>query len=310
MAEPHDWSRHSPYSDPDRYAPLLDAVPTDIPSLSAVARNLVVHYRGSGLELPASTRNDINSRWLAVILEIDQERHGKPLAEFREPTERAQGCCRDHSLFCVGVLRQHGIPARTLVGFASYFRPDYNHDHVIVQAYEEETQRWVRFDPEIAEPLEALPTPHDIPAGADAPFRTAAEVWKGARTGSLDPNLFGTGPDSQLGGMWFIHNYVLLQLAHHYADELLLWDGWGAMCSPVGLPGPDYPPDDATLALLDDIADLLIAAESVASLADARRVDALLRQRYNDDDRLHPGPSVTQYSPYGEQPRTVPIGPR
>lgn len=305
MTDPHGWSRHSPYSDPGSHAELLDAVPIEIPSLSAVARNVIVHYRESGLDLPAATRDDINSRWLAVTLEIDQERHRKPLAEFREPTERAQGCCRDHTLFCVGVLRQHGIPARSLVGFAGYFRPGYNHDHVIVQVYDSETQRWVRFDPEIAEPTGALPTPHDIPAGPNAPFRTAAEVWKGCRAGSLDPNLFGTGPGSEFGGMWFVHNYVLLQLAHRYADELLLWDGWGAFSSPAGLPGPDYPP--ATLALVDDIADLLVAVESAGSPADESRADALLRKRYEGDDQLHPGPSVTQYSPYNDLPLTVSI---
>jgi len=93
--------------------------------------------------------------------------------------------------------------------------------------------------------------------------------------------------------MWFIHNYVFLQLAHHYADEMLLW---GAM----SMPGAD---DDATLDLIDDIAEQLIAVESGAV-----PVEALLRKRYDDDEQLHPGPSVTQYSPYGDPPRTVPIG--
>jgi hypothetical protein len=306
MTDPDDWSRHSRYSDPGRHAPLLDAVPTDFSSVSAVARNVIVHHRVSGFELPESTRSDINSRWLAVMLEIDQERHPKPLAEFREPAERVQGCCRDHTLFCVGVLRQHGVPARSLVGFASYIRPGYNNDHVIVQAYDRERHRWVRFDPkQVVEPTGALPTPHDIPAGADAPFRTAAEVWKGCRAGYLDPNLFGGRPGSKLGGMWFIHNWVLMQLAHRYADELLTWDGWGAMRSPPGLPGPDGP-DDSTVALVDDIADQLIAVES-APPAEASPADALLRKRYEDDVRLHPGTSVTQYSTYGDLPLTVPI---
>lgn len=300
MSCPDDWSRHSAYSDPGRHAALLDAVPTDIPSLSAVARNVVVHYRGSGLELPTSTRDDVDSRWLSVVLETDQQRHGKPLAEPREPTERVQGCCRDHTLFCVGVLRQHGIPARSLVGFTDYSEQGYSNDHVIVQAYDREKQRWFRFDPEIAEPTGALSTPHDIPAGADAPFRTAAEVWRACRAGSLDPNLFGSGPGSEFGGMWFIHNYVLMQLAHRYADEMLLWDGWGAMSLPAG-------PDDATLDLVDDIADQLIAVESAVPPAEAGSVDALLRKRYDGDARLHPGTSVTQYSPHGEPPRTVQI---
>ncbi|MGW0231983.1 transglutaminase domain-containing protein [Actinopolymorpha singaporensis] len=298
MAETGDWSRHSRYSDPGRFASLLDAVPTDIPGLSAVARNVIVHYRASGHELPAATRKDVNSRWLAAMLETDQKRHGKPLTEFREPTEQVQGCCRDHTLFCVGVLRQHGIPARSLVGFSDYSGQGYSNDHVIVEAYDARLERWVRFDPEIPEPIDGLPTPHDVPAGADAPFRTAAEVWKGCRTGSLNPNQFGTGPGSELGGMWFIHNYVLLQLAHRYGDELLLWDWWGAMSLPGG-------PDDATLELLDDLADQLISVGSTGPPADSNSPDVLLRERYRGDKRLHPGRSVTQYSPYGDAPITA-----
>ena len=32
------------------------------------------------------------------------------------------GLLRDHTLFCVSELRTHGIPARSRVGFAGYFR--------------------------------------------------------------------------------------------------------------------------------------------------------------------------------------------
>ncbi|HEY6738103.1 MAG TPA: transglutaminase domain-containing protein, partial [Actinopolymorphaceae bacterium] len=110
MIDHPDWSRHSPYSSPGRCAALLEEVPTDVARLSEVARNIIVHYRASGTELPAHSRDDVDCRWLEVILQRDQERHAKPLTEPRELTERVQGCCRDHTLFCVGVLRQHGIP--------------------------------------------------------------------------------------------------------------------------------------------------------------------------------------------------------
>lgn len=290
-----DWRRHSPYSAPGRRAALLDAVPTNIPGLSAVSRNMIVHYR-SEVELPASTRGDINRRWLAAILDADQERHGSPLNEPREESRRVQGCCRDHTLFCVAVLRQHGIPARSLVGFASYFSEGYNHDHVIVQVYDDIAKRWVRFDSEIAAPADKLPSPQDISAGIDAPFRTAAEVWQGYRAATLDPSAFGVQPGSDIAGPWFIQNYVIRQTAHRYGDELLLWDSWGAMSAPGDL-------DSQILALTDELAALLIAAESGDSEA-----DAALMAWYHRDERLHPGPSVVQHSPFGDPPVAVDVG--
>ena len=158
---------------------LLADVPTDPPALAAVARNVIVHYRASGHELPMATRDEINARWLEDILAADQGRHPWPLTEPREVTDRVQGCCRDHSLFCVGVLRSHGIAARSRVGFAGYFIDGWHHDHVIVETWLDD--RWVRFDSEVDAPRPSLPTPMDIgPCRLDGTgFVTAAEAWVG-----------------------------------------------------------------------------------------------------------------------------------
>jgi Transglutaminase-like superfamily len=131
--------------------------------VSELARNVVVHYRASGETLPETSALDINLRWLEDILETDQGRHPAPLAAPRAATERVQGCCRDHTLFSVGALRQQGIPARSRIGFASYFSPSWHQDHVIVEAWL--GGRWVRFDPEVDRPLSTLPDPTDIPSG-------------------------------------------------------------------------------------------------------------------------------------------------
>ena len=229
-----DPARHTAYSDPGGLGALLGAVPADPAAISEVARNLVVHYRASGHELPADTVADINLCWLDAILETDQRRHGRPPAEPRDPQQRVQGCCRDHTLFAVGVLRQHGVRSRSRVGFAGYFSP-----------------------------------------GHHAPFETAAEAWRRYRAGELDPATYAVEPGSEIGGPWFIRNYVFLEVAHRYGDELLLWDGWGAMTGP----GPAEPAD---LELADDVAALLVAADEGD--------EAALYQRYLADSRLHPGP--------------------
>lgn len=117
-----DHAAHSPYSDPGTYAELLSALPTDPAELSAVARNLIVHYRASGHELPEATRHEVNSRWVEQILAADPGRHPWPLDRPREVAGRVQGCCRDHTLFCVAGLREHGVPALSRVGFAGNLR--------------------------------------------------------------------------------------------------------------------------------------------------------------------------------------------
>ncbi|WP_037365490.1 transglutaminase domain-containing protein [Nakamurella lactea] len=284
-----DHSVHSRYSDPGRHAAALRAIPAEIPDVSAVARNVIVHYRASGRELPTSTDQDIHSRWLSVILDRDAERHPAPLTAAREPVERVQGCCRDHTLLSVGVLRQHGIPARSRIGFASYFSPTWNHDHVIVEMWN--GARWLRFDPEVAEPSAALPTPLDIPAGPAAPFRTAAEVWQGHRDGSLDVETFGVDESVPvIRGRWFVRDYVIREVAHRFGDELLLWDNWGAMTGPED----DSADGGAVDVLIDEVAALLVAADA-GDLAAER---GLLR-RYRDDERLRPGAKVLRADPRG-----------
>lgn len=280
-----DHAAHSRYSDPGAHAALLADVSADITGVSEAAQNVIVHYRASGQQLPESSVSDIHSRWLSVILDRDQQRHSGPLTVPREPTQRVQGCCRDHTLLCVGTLRQHGIPARSRIGFASYFMPDWHHDHVVPELWTGD--RWRRFDPEMPEPTSALPTPQDIPAGADAPFRTAAEVWRGYRSGALDPETFGVDESIPvIRGPWFIRNYVILEVAHRFGDELLLWDGWGAKDGPGPIQNPE---------LIDEIAALLVAADD-GDLAAERQ----LLQRYRADDRLHPGSRVQRNSPHGD----------
>ena len=144
---------------------------------------------------------------------------------------------------------------------------------------------WRRFDSELRPgdpPFDVL----DIPAGPDAPFRTAAEVWQGHRAGRLDVDTFGVDVDVPVGGQWFVRSYVIMELAHRMKDELLLWDGWGVM-------GPDG--GDEANALADEIASLLVAADTGDG-----RAEQELGARYGTDPRLHPGERIMSFSPYGE----------
>lgn len=287
-----DHAQHSAYSNPGRHVDLVTQLPTDPMGLSAVARNVIVHYRSPDLDLPPSSRYDINLRWLEDILSTDQNRHPVPLAEPRESTQRVQGCCRDHTLFCVGVLRSHGIPARSRVGFAGYFEDGWNHDHLIPEVWLD--GRWRRFDPELEEPKPGVPDPTDITRSAPdgGGFATAAQVWAGHCDGDLDPDTYGVSSEvPMLRGERFIFEEVIYEVAHRFGDELLLWDCWGRMDE------PGQPVTKTDAAWLGTIADLLLAADDGDQEAEQQLLD-----RYHNDRGLRPGETVLQASPLGDAP--------
>lgn len=292
MTDLVDHARHTAFSDPGRHADLFDELPVEPAALGAVSRNVIVHYRFSGHELPTETRGEVNSRWLEAIIDADQGRNGFPLRETREPTRRVQGCCRDHTLFCVGALRHHGIPARSRVGFAGYFVDGWHHDHVVVEAFLD--GRWQRFDPEIEEASAELPTPGDIGScelGGPG-FVTAAQAWVGHRAGEIDPQTYGVGPDVPVfRGERFVFDQVIYEVAHLHGDEMLLWDWWGR----IGEPGEPVSDDDAVW--LDEVAALVLAADD-----GDEALGRGLTSRYRRDPDLRPGPTVWQASPFGDPP--------
>ncbi|TNH30799.1 transglutaminase domain-containing protein [Micromonospora orduensis] len=275
-----DYRQHSPYSDPGRHAALLDAVPTDIASVAATVRNVIVHYRAGGVELPTDRLEEVNCRWVDRILDTDQSRSPLPLAAERAAVDRVAGCCRDHTLLSVAALRQHGIPSRSRVGFASYFVPGWHHDHVLVEYWN--GHRWVWADPEVDPAGDWGFDGYDIDSKAGL-FDSAARVWSAYRAGTIDPEVYGVSPELPIRGDWFIHDYVLIELAHRRKDEVLLWDRFGAMTEDL---------TTADLTLVDEIAALLLAADDGDEAAEKALAD-----RYASDSRLRPGTQVHSISP-------------
>ncbi|MFT4216256.1 MAG: transglutaminase domain-containing protein [Micropruina sp.] len=223
-------------------------------------------------------------------MEIDQGRHGSSLLVPRPEAERVQGCCRDQTLLAVGVLRQHGIPARGRVGFADYLRPGLRIDHVVAEAWMD--GRWIRFDPGLAEPRGRVANPRDIVIGEESPFLTAAAAWSDYRQHgrSIDDLGVRIGPVDFTGPL-FVLSYLIRDVAHRFGDELLLWDSWGAMPFPGG---------QVDLDLGDVLAELVQRADRGDGDA-----ESALQELYEQDARIRVGDEVVQFSPRGEPPVRV-----
>lgn len=291
VEEPSTWAQHSPYSDPGRHAAALADLGTDPAAVHAAATGLIAHYRAEAATLDPARLPDVDLRWLESILAAGLAVSPAPLPG-RPHTGRVAGCCRDHTLLGVGLLREHGIPARSRIGFARYFVPGFAHDHVVVERWD--GRRWVRADPELDAAFGAAPPagdpfdPSDMPTGLDGPFPTAAELWLAHRRDGFDLRAYGVAPHlPQFAGPDFVRGYVFLELAHRRRDELLLWDVWGVELTAL----QDDDPTEA-VALADEIADLLVRADAGDDAAEAE-----LAHRFDADPRLHPGSRVRTLSP-------------
>jgi len=292
-----DYATHSPFSDPGVHAALLDAVGTDPESLHRAVTRTILHYRGEARRLTAAQQGDVDSRWVATILDVATQRQPGPLEAHRPDACVVAGCCRDHALLSVAILRQHGVPARTRLGFAGYFEAGYSHDHVVAERWD--GARWIRFDPELGRgdfPFDV----HDLPTGEGSPFETAAEAWLAHRAGRTDLATYGVAPGTDgLEGPGFVQRYVLADVAHRHRCETLLWDGWGAMVR------PGEEPDAARLALTDELARLTVAAD--ADPDPAGEAATALALRWTSDPRVNPGEQVLSFPPLDPEaaPRVV-----
>ncbi|BCY14301.1 transglutaminase-like domain-containing protein [Actinoplanes sp. L3-i22] len=280
-----DWTRQTRFSDPGRHHDRLAALPGDAAGIGAAVRNLTVHYRAAGIDFPPERLAEIDTRWVSRMLDLDQERFpGAPLDAPRPIGERLVGCCRDESLLTVAAFRAHGVPARTRVGFAGYLAPDYHVDHVIAEYHD--GSRWIGTDSGVD-----LAEVELGPAG----LHTAAQAWRAMRRGEIDPSTYGVGPGHEIGGRWMLLHYLTLELAHRMGDELLLWDVFGAGIPFAEMSWAEMPAElPADLAYLDEIADLLLAADEGDAAAEGK-----LAARYAEDPRLHPGATVRCVSPRG-----------
>jgi hypothetical protein len=227
------WRSQTPVSDPGAAACLVDALPRDPDALTEISSQLAFHYRGDGdwetNGISASRAGEINLCYAADmfgrLLELNPS-----LSAARPPAERILGCCRDFSTLYVSILRQHQIPARCRVGFASYFEAGWWMDHVVAEVWT--GHRWRMVDPELRPGFEAGDGGGLNRLDLDVSrFLTAPQAWLEVRAGRIDALRFVVAPLLEVpetrGWPQLTHNLVH-DLSCLNGIELLLWQDWGA----------------------------------------------------------------------------------
>jgi hypothetical protein len=261
------YASHGPITDPDREAPAFAGLPADVPALTRMVQGLVFHYFADqhlfGWTPPKDRMSEIDSRTVPAMLARLRALDSRPLAEPRPPERRLLGCCRDFSVLLCAMARARGIPARTRVGFATYFSPGFYTDHEIVEWWDARQTRWRFLDPELSERhrihFEIDFDPYDVPPDR---FLVGGRAWQLCRAGEADPDAFGLDPNApEPRGFRFVRGHVVQDLAALNKMELLLWDIWGLMQAEP----------DAALPLLDEVAERTQAADG---FADVRRLYA------------------------------------
>jgi hypothetical protein len=141
-----DYATQSRVTDPGRFTDRLSEIPGDLRQMRAAARQLVFHYRAGGdyaeNGIDPGRIAEIDTRYARDMLARIFELADRPLTGKRAPSERIVGCCRDFTVLFLAMARQHGVPARARVGFATYFVPGWFLDHVIAEVWDTGQQRW------------------------------------------------------------------------------------------------------------------------------------------------------------------------
>jgi transglutaminase superfamily protein len=227
------WSSQTPVTHPGANGRLLDRLPADPNALTEISSQLVFHYRADGdweaNGISADRGVEINLCYAADMFERLLELQPS-LEAPRQPAQRILGCCRDFCTLYVSILRQHKVPARCRVGFASYFDPGWWIDHVVVEVWV--GGRWQMIDPELRPgfnapdggPIDRLDLRSDR-------FLTAPQAWLDAKAGRIDPARVVVVPALEVpatrGWRQLAHNLVH-DIAALNGTELLLWQDWGA----------------------------------------------------------------------------------
>jgi hypothetical protein len=222
------YARHTFWSDPGGRRGALKEFPTEPGSIAATLENFVMHpamTAALGFEMPTEAEADRNLRRTACLLDVALRRDHRPFTVARAANQHLYGTCRDFALLAVAALREHGVPARLRVGYASYFETGRWEDHWVCEHW---TGRgWALFDAELGpRARQRFGIGFDIDDLPQDRWRSAASVWRGIRAGIIDANTCGVS-FAGIAGEWFVAAAILRDAAALAGIEALPWDYWG-----------------------------------------------------------------------------------
>jgi hypothetical protein len=274
------YAQPGPVTNPGQHASLLDALPTELPTLVKALQGVMVHIfwaESYGLSLTDERKAEVNlrrvDRQLARIVELDD----RPLDQARPHERKLVGNCRDFSVLLAAILRYQGVPARARCGFGTYFEAGRYIDHWACEYWNAAQSRWVLVDAQLDDRMldvlkpdfDPLDTPRDR-------FIVGGKAWQLCRSGAADPDDFGI---FDMHGIEFVRGDLLRDFLAFSKVEILPWDGgWGyvAALEPEQV-APVY-------ALMDRVAGLIQAADASAADDDW----AAIRTLYEQDAGFHP----------------------
>ena len=281
------YSAQSATTDPGRFARLYADLPSEIEALVAIVQDLIVDkdFVGLyGLALEERERlGEVDARYASDILERLIGKDDRPLDQPREPGARFVGSCRDYALLLCSMLRHVGVPARLRFGFATYFSkaPETYGDHCVCEYWNQAQNRWMLVDPNVDPVVKSKVgvTANAFDLARDQ-FVVAADGWRLARDGSVDPDRFGV-PSIKIQGLWFIRGSLMRDLAALNKVEMLPWDYWGLA---------DRTPIDALTT------EELLPLDELARVLDRPSELALLQSTFAQPELLVP-PTIQSFSP-------------
>lgn len=221
-------SRHTPWSDPQAHGARLHELPADATALPDALEEFVIHHavaRALGYGVPAAAERDLDLRFVSLLLAAAVQRDPRPLTEHRALADYLYGTCHDFALLAASVLREHGIPARLRVGYASYFRAGRWEDHWVCE--HRARAEWAVLDAQLgSRARKGLRIGFDVADVLDSGWRSAASIWRGIRRGEIALDTCGVS-FAGISGTWFVAASVLKDAAALAGVETLPWDYWG-----------------------------------------------------------------------------------
>ena len=292
--QPSAWKTQSAVTKVGHPGKAIDELSGDLSNLREVSQRLVAHYMGnsdgSTGPITGERLKEVDLRYADAMFGRLLEMGSPKLSRDRPPEERLPGCCRDYAVLFVSMARRKGIPARVRVGYATYFKPGWNLDHVIAEVWDSERKRWRLVEPEITNAVAARVgfDPLNVPRDQ---FLTGPLAWIAARTGRIDPERFLVSPDLEIPytrGWLSLRHHVVQDLAALNKAEMLVWDQWGIL-------NEDDPLKHAKE--LDELAE---------ATAEVNCAPATV-SRWSRREGLQITPTVTSYSPAFASPIDVDV---